>query len=187
MADEQKIDFSTLSEKAGGKVVYLTDDPITYDDFVDEWKANHDDDEPAPEDGSDEFYRGVEHAKERDWEDFKENFEYSPLMGKHVLIHGYFGAWDGRRDGGKVLEVKGVETLLAPVVSSSTSSVELWIDKDGLQLENAHHDGTSRYTIDLLTEEGEKYWYEHETDTKEVHDHLLKTEGLTRKIDFYLF
>jgi hypothetical protein len=186
MATEEKIDFGKVSD---GKIAYISSDTPKYEWFVDEWEANHDEDEPepVPAEGSDEFWDWAADYSQREWDDFRSNFKYSALAGKLCLVHGYFGGWLGKQAGGKVMRLDSAEDLLA-CIANHADHVDVWVDKDGLHITNAHHDGTDHYDVDILTEAGETWWRDEgeEGQDRETHAHLLETEGLTRKVDFYI-
>ena len=188
MTTEEKIDFTKVSD---GKIAYISSDTPKYEWFVEDWEDNHDTEEepePVPAEDSDEFWDWVTDYSQREWDDFRSNFKYGPLAGTLCLVHGYFGGWQGNEDGGKVMRINTAEDLLK-CIADHADRVDVWVDKDGLHISNAHHDGTDQYDVDILTEAGETWWREEreEGQDRETHAHLLETDGLTRKVDFYLY
>lgn len=194
--DEMLIKWSQVAaDKHGNKsIVYYDDiDLPDYQDVKDYFDSCHQFDvEPPefPDEHSNEYWDLVIAMRANDWDVIKGDLPYSPLVGKHVLIHGHFGGWRGPQAGGKVVEFKGEETLTLPF-ANHIDRVKIFIDKDGLHAENCHHDGTDFYTFTILTEKGLRYWQnngnpEYQQGDREVHEHLLNTNGYTREVRFYL-
>jgi hypothetical protein len=184
MVTEQKIDFDKVPE---GKISYISSEIPDYEYFVENWKEDHGEDSEVPGDGSQEYWDWVNDMQELDFDDFKGNFPYTPLAGKLCLVHGYFGGWDGHRDGGKVMRMDSADDLFK-CVAGHADRVDVYLDADGLHVTNCHHDGTDHYQVEILTEAGERWWRDEgeEGQDRETHSTLLNTEGYTRKVDFYL-
>ena len=195
--NELLINWSQVSaDKNGNKsIVYYDDTDLPdYQDVKEYFDACHECDEEPPEcpdEDSNEYWDLIADMREMDMDNLTANIHYSPLVGKHVLIHGHFGGWRGPQAGGKVVEFRGVDTLTLPF-ANHIDRVKIFIDNDGLHAKNCHHDGTDFYTFTILTEKGLRYWQnngnpEYQGGDREVHEHLLNTKGYTRKVRFYLF
>ena len=66
----------------------------------------------------------------------------------------------------------------------------IWLDKEGLHVQNTHHDGSSTYLVKTLTKKGERYWNRKlEADEASFNDikYLAETKGMSSNIDYYLF
>lgn len=187
---ECRINFSTLPKDK--KIVYITSDTPEYEDFKSNWLECHDeaDESECPEENSAAYWQEVADEQAREWDDFKTNMKYSPLMGKTCL---FFGRYNSRYPdfqpsgpAGKVIEVNSVYDFLK-FCSDSSDAQDIYIDKDGLHVVDYHHDGSLHLDVLVLTKKGEEYWNRHDTQSYEVHKHLAETKGLARKVNFYLF
>lgn len=115
---------------------------------------------------------------------------YSDLMyefGFHLgnyLVKGDLGFWYGRRDGGKLFE----DMSLREVVQQITDSVddfEVYYTSDGVFHVDTHgHDGSSYFTVYLVTAKGMR-WYENNKDYYEerhLHDHILSVRCYRKNV-----
>lgn len=180
-----KIDF-----KITPKVTYITSDAPDYEDFKSNWEEWHDGEEPCPEDNSREYWDAVSDEQARDWDDFRSNFNHGELIGKTLLFTGRYSSrypeFQPSSDAGRVITINSIDDFMK-FTGDHADNVDIWQDKDGLHVSNSHHDGTLSLDVLLLTKNGEKYWNNHQEQSREVHAHLRDTNGLARKIDFYLF
>ncbi len=174
------------------KITYITSDTPEYKDFKSTWLECHDeaDEADCPEEGSEAYWEEVAEEQERTWDDFRTNFEHSELIGKTCLFTGRYVSrypeFQPSSDAGKVITINSINDFMK-FTGDHADNVDIWQDKDGLHVSNAHHDGTLSLNVLLLTKNGEKYWNEHGEQSRKVHNHLRDTRGLAKKIDFYLF
>ena len=185
---ESRINFDMLPKDK--KIVYISSDAPDYDDFVDNWNENHDGEEEAPAENSQAYWDAVSDDQAREWDDFKANMKYSPLMG-HTLL--YFGNYNSRYPdfqpsgpAGKVIQVNNVYDFLK-FAGDRSDAQDIYIDKDGLHVADYHHDGSLSLEVRILTKKGEEYWERHGEQSYQCHKHLYETNGLTRKVNFYLY
>ena len=197
---ELRIKWSDIKADKDGKkeIQYYNDIDIpSFEDVKEYYEAQHEcDEEPAEPlvDNSKEYWDTITNMNETDADDLESNLPYSPIFGKMVLIHGYFGGWRVQQEGGRVVEFKGRDTLTYPF-ANHIDKVKIFIDRDGLHAQNCHHDGTDFYSFYVLTEKGLRYWrnnghsdpQEQDDFDHDVHKHLLGTKGYVRKVNFYLY
>ena len=184
-----KIPFATF--KGDKKVVYASSDPVDYEEFKKNWEETHDEDEPCPEDGSQEYWNRVNDDSQLEWEDFKDNFKYSPLIGRVLLFEGAYDSRypDFRPSHGSVGvsdEIKDLDHFIRTFAGRDPDKIDIYIDETGLHATHSHHDGSSSYTVSMLTRKGEQ-WLKNKELTADNIKHLHETKGLLRKIDFFLF
>ena len=102
-----------------------------------------------------------------DWEDF-----YYPILAKYFdshncIIDGVAGRWDGRYYGGTVVEsAREFSDLLADCYY-----VEIYEDKNCIEIDGYHHDGRISMEIRELTGKGYD-WYKNYSDYWMGHDAL---------------
>ena len=98
------------------------------------------------------------------------------------LVKADIGAWDGRREGGKI--INDLKTAISECVDYDDSEIE--IKDDSLCITGYHHDGTNYFTIYFVTPNGLSWAYNNYGyamhNSRECHEHLLKTKGYTRKM-----
>lgn len=187
---ECRINFSDLPKDK--KIVYISSDTPDYEDFKTNWLECHDesDESECPAEGSAAYWQEVSDNQAQEWDDFKANMKYSPLMGKTCLFFGRYNSrypdYQPSGPAGKVIEVNSVDDFLR-FISNSSNAQDIYIDKDGLHVVDYHHDGSLSLDVLVLTKKGEEYWNRHDTQSFEVHKHLAETNGLTRKVNFYLY
>ena len=187
---ESRINFDMLPKDK--KIVYITSDTPEYKDFKSNWLECHDeaDESECPAENTAAYWQEIADEQEREWDDFKTNMEYSPLMG-HTLL--YFGNYNSRYPdfqpsgpAGKVIQVNNVYDFLK-FAGDRSDAQDIYIDKDGLHVADYHHDGSLSLEVRILTKKGEEYWERHGEQSYQCHKHLYETNGLTRKVNFYLY
>lgn len=189
MGKKMKIDF-----KMTPKVTYITSDTPEYDDFVANWKECHDDDEEPPEEASPDFWDAVSVEQSNNWDNFRGNFKYGHLIGRTCLFRGNYSSryqdFQPSCDAGKVVKIDSIDDFMM-FAGKHPADVDIWQDKDGLHVQNAHHDGTVSLVVKTLTRKGEEYWgrmcRKGEGQSRECHRHLDETKGLSSPIDYYLY
>ena len=189
MSKKLKIDF-----KMTPKVTWVTSDTPDYDDFVSNWKECHEDWDEPPAEGSQAFYEAVSEEQAIFWDDFKTNFENCHLIGKTCLFMGRYNSrypeFQPSCDAGNVIRIDSIDDFMK-FTGDHPDHVDIWSDKDGLHVQNAHHDGTLSLVVKTLTKKGEEYWERmrrmEQGQTRECHRHLDETKGLSSPIDYYIF
>ena len=123
---------------------------------------------------------------ECDWENLLE--QASKVKG-HCLVTGYFMAWCGKQEGGKIFP--SLKDAIAGSVMSGDSSPVFSIDKKGLlTLDETHHDAPvsgNYYEFRLLSAKGEKYYAAHSDDDRRTLHEALKEKQRTRRIPLKIF
>jgi len=189
MSKKLKIDF-----KITPKVTWITSDIPDYDDFVSNWAECHDGEDEPPEEGSKAYWDAVSDDQSIDWDDFKTNFKYGQLIGKTCLFIGHYSSrypgFQPSGDAGRVVKINSISDFMK-FTGGNPDNVDIWSDKDGLHVQNAHHDGTLSLVVKTLTKKGEEYWERMdrrgEGQSRKCHRHLDETKGLSSPIDYYLF
>lgn len=187
-----KIDF-----KINPKVTYVSPDIPSYKDFQTYWADCHDGEEdefPCPEEGSKEYWDEVNFQKQLEYDDFRGNFKYSSLIGKTCVFLGFYDSrypdYRPSHGGGNVTKIESFNDFLKAFAGSNPDDVTIWQDKEGLHVQNAHHDGTSTSLVKTLTKKGEQYWNRKlnadEASYKDI-KYLAETKGMSSNIDYYLF
>lgn len=184
-----KIPFATF--KGDKKVVYASSDPVDYEQFKKNWEETHEEDEPCPEEGSQKYWDCVNDDAQREWEDFRGNFKYSPLIGRKLLfVGGYQSNYPDFRPSGRRVglseKITDLDHFIRTFAGRNPDQVDIYIDEEGLHATHSHHDGSSSFLVYLLNRKGERF-IENKDLTADNIKHLMETKGLMRKIDFYLF
>lgn len=184
-----KIPFANF--KGDKKVVYASSDPVDYERFKQNWEECHEEDEPCPEEGSQEYWDRVNDDSQLEWEDLKGNFKSSPLIGRKLLfVGGYHSNYPDFRPSGRRVglseEIADLDHFIRTFAGRDPDQVDIYIDEEGLHATHSHHDGSSSFLVYLLNRKGERF-IENKDLTEENIKHLMETKGLVRKIDFYLF
>ncbi len=182
--------MTKINFKITPKVTYITSDVPDYEDFKSNWDECHDGEVPCPEENSRKYWEAVSDDQSREWDDFRSNFNHGELIGKTLLFTGHYSSryanYQPSGDAGRVITINSIDDFMK-FTGDQADNVDIWQDKDGLHVSNAHHDGTLSLDVLLLTKNGEKYWNSHQEQSRDVHAHLRDTKGLAKKIDFYLF
>ena len=148
MSKKLKIDF-----KMTPKVTWVTSDTPDYDDFVSNWKECHEDWDEPPAEGSQAFYEAVSEEQAIFWDDFKTNFENCHLIGKTCLFMGRYNSrypeFQPSCDAGNVIRIDSIDDFMK-FTGDHPDHVDIWSDKDGLHVQNAHHDGTLSLVVNRL-------------------------------------
>lgn len=149
MSKKLKINF-----KMTPKVTWITSDIPDYEDFVDNWNECHDGEVEPPEEGSQEFWDAVNDEQTMNWEDFRTNFKYGHLIGKTCLFRGRYSSrypdFQPSCDAGRVITIDSIDDFMK-FTGDHPDNVDIWTDKDGLHVQNAHHDGTLSLVVKTLT------------------------------------
>lgn len=114
---------------------------------------------------------------------------YSDLMyelGFHrgnYLVKGDLGFWFGRRDGGKLFEDMSLKEVIQQIIDSADDFEIYYVDRV-LHIDTHGHDGSSYFTVYLVTDKGMR-WYENNKDYYEerhLHDHILSVKCYRKNI-----
>ena len=78
---------------------------------------------------------------------------------KHYVVLADLGLWNGRHDGGKVIE--GLWNAIQKCFEDYNT---VYQDGKRLKVTAHHHDGTNYFQIRELTQRGLDFWYKHQYD-----------------------
>ena len=114
-------------------------------------------------------------ARDMDWEELIEQPIKKILESVHLIVTGSVGRWDGRYEGGKVIEVYSDFLDLF----KDCEFYKFNLEDDALYVEAIHHDGKNLYKIRQLKDpEGMDAFYEYEgnpeMDEPEFHQLLMQ-------------
>ena len=183
-----------IDSKITPNVTWITSDIPDYEDFKSNWEECHEADDHCPEDNSREYWEAVSDEQAMNWDDFRSNFNHGHLIGKTCLFRGGYSSrytnFQPSCDAGRVIKIDSIDDFMK-FTGSNPDHVDIWSDKEGLHVQNAHHDGTLSLVVKTLTKKGEEYWErmcrKGEGQSRECHRHLDETKGLSSPIDYYLF
>lgn len=122
---------------------------------------------------------------ERYWDDFLE--ECSDEKG-YVLVTGYFMAWDGPREGGKVYA--DLRTAVRGIIMDDSHPIFSLTDDGVLVLDETHHDTPCKgnhYEFKVLTSNGKKYYEKHINDDRRTLHEALKEKDRSRNVNPKIF
>ena len=108
--------------------------------------------------------------------------KYHDERGSYLIIAS-LGLWNGRFDGGKIID--GYLTEAIQTCFEDYNKV-YWQDKN-LKVEAIHHDGTNHFIIKKLTDRGIDYLNRHQWDMrdKELHQRLFNDSHYTHSVRFF--
>lgn len=120
----------------------------------------------------------------RDFIDFQleicyEDFKRELIDVPDVLVLADIGRWNGRYAGG---DVGNLDDMISKILGNE-DYFSVYVT-DTLRVDTSNHDASSYFTIYKLTKKG-KQWYEnneYKLSPRELHEHLRKTKGCTRKL-----
>lgn len=123
---------------------------VEYSEYLDFCECNEL--EPMGEESAD-FYDFCAEEREREWDDFIANIEYSSANDYYWIITGSLGLWDGRHD-----IYPTIEPSLEKAVNAcfGRSIMDISIEKRGsvLYVCAYHHDGRNYFELRALTDLG---------------------------------
>ena len=137
-----------------------------------------------PEDGPsdiqlwDEWYD----QNEINWDDIEGEVKYHNEEGSYLIIAS-LGLWNGRFDGGKIIDGYLTEAIRA---CFEDYNKVYWQDKN-LKVEAIHHDGTNYFIIKKLTDKGIEFYNNHyyDYDDRTLHQKLFKDAHYSHSVDFF--
>ena len=137
-----------------------------------------------PEDGpsDDEIWQEWYDQNERDWDDIEWEVECHDERGSYLIIAS-LGLWNGRFDGGKIIDGYLTEAIRA---CFEDYNKVYWQDKN-LKVEATHHDGTNYFIIKKLTDRGIEFYNNHEwdMDDRTLHQKLFRDAHYSHSVDFF--
>lgn len=137
-----------------------------------------------PEDGpsDDELWQEWYDQNERDWDDIEGEVKWHDERGSYLIIAS-LGLWNGRFDGGKIID--GYLTRAIRACFEDYNKV-YWQDKN-LKVEATHHDGTNYFIIKKLTDRGIEFYNNHyyDYDDRTMHQKLFRDAHYSHSVDFF--
>ena len=137
-----------------------------------------------PEDGpsDDDLWEKWYDQNERDWDDIECEVKWHDERGSYLIIAS-LGLWNGRFDGGKIIDGYLTEAIRA---CFEDYNKVYWQDKN-LKVEATHHDGTNYFIIKKLTDRGIEFYNNHEWDYDDriMHQKLFKDAHYSHSVDFF--
>ena len=168
-----------------GETTYLfqSDREVTMEEIKDNCEANE---VEVPEEDSPEYWGWVNTFRDWDWQDFKENLQCSKRLPGQVVITGELGLWTGRHEIIPVLADMAEDPVgfFGRVTRNCGADGEIAVgyDEDGLFVTVSHHDGTNRFRVLEVTDDGKRY-IERDGDEADI----LSDPKYTKKIDYWLY
>lgn len=169
------------------KNIIYSNDPYDFneEEMRESWLVSAEvNDWEIPEDGpsDDELWQEWHDLNERDWDDIKAEVKYHNERGSYLIIAS-LGLWNGRFDGGKIID--GYLTDAIKACFEDYNKV-YWQDKN-LKVEATHHDGTNHFIIKKLTDRGIEFYNNHyyDYDDRTMHQKLFKDAHYTHSVDFF--
>lgn len=137
-----------------------------------------------PEDGpsDDDLWEEWYDQNERDWDDIEGEVKWHDERGSYLIIAS-LGLWNGRFDGGKI--INGYLTKVIRACFEDYNKV-YWQDKN-LKVEATHHDGTNYFIIKKLTDRGIEFYNNHyyDYDDRTMHQKLFRDAHYSHSVDFF--
>lgn len=174
-------------KKESKKYIIYSNDPYDFNEekMKESWYENAEvNGWEIPEDGpsDDQIWQEWYDQNERDWDDIKGEVKYYDERGSYLIIAS-LGLWNGRFDGGRL-----VEGTLSEAIQTCFEDYNkvYWQDKN-LKVEAIHHDGTNHFIIKKLTDRGIEFYNNHyyDYDDRTLHQKLFKDAHYTHSVDFF--
>ena len=174
-------------KKESKKNIIYSNDPYDFneEEMKESWyELAEVNDWEIPEDGpsDDELWEEWYDQKERDWDDIEGEVKYHDERGSYLIIAS-LGLWNGRFDGGKIID--GYLNKVIRACFEDYNKV-YWQDKN-LKVEATHHDGTNYFIIKKLTDRGIEFYNNHcyDYDDRTMHQKLFKDAHYSHSVDFF--
>ena len=178
--------MSKFKKESKIHVIYSSD-PYDFneDEMRESWLESAEaNDWEIPEDGpsDDEIWQEWYDQNERDWDDIEWEVECHDERGSYLIIAS-LGLWNGRFDGGKIIDGYLTEAIRA---CFEDYNKVYWQDKN-LKVEATHHDGTNYFIIKKLTDRGIEFYNNHEwdMDDRTLHQKLFRDAHYSHSVDFF--
>lgn len=174
-------------KKESKKNIIYSNDPYDFneEEMKESWyELAEVNDWEIPEDGpsDDELWEEWYDQKERDWDDIESEVKYHDERGSYLIIAS-LGLWNGRFDGGKIID--GYLNKVIRACFEDYNKV-YWQDKN-LKVEATHHDGTNYFIIKKLTDRGIEFYNNHcyDYDDRTMHQKLFRDAHYSHSVDFF--
>ena len=174
-------------KKESKKNIIYSNDPYDFneEEMKESWyELAEVNDWEIPEDGpsDDELWEEWYDQKERDWDDIEGEVKYHDERGSYLIIAS-LGLWNGRFDGGKIIDGYLTEAIRA---CFEDYNKVYWQDKN-LKVKAIHHDGTNHFIIKKLTDRGIEFYHNHyyDYDDRTMHQKLFKDAHYSHSVDFF--
>lgn len=174
-------------KKESKKNIIYSSDPYDFNEeemresWVETAEAN---DWEIPEDGpsDDQIWQEWYDQNELNWDDIESEVRYRDERGSYLIIAS-LGLWNGRFDGGKIIDGYLTEAIRA---CFEDYNKVYWQDKN-LKVEAIYHDGTNYFIIKKLTDRGIEFYNNHyyDYDARTLHQKLFKDAHYTHSVDFF--
>lgn len=174
-------------KKESKKHIIYSSDPYDFNEeemresWLESAEAN---DWEIPEDGpsDDDLWQEWYDQNERDWDDIKWEVENQDERGSYLIIAS-LGLWNGRFDGGKIIDGYLYEAIRE---CFEDYNKVYWQDKN-LKIEATHHDGTNYFIIKKLTDRGIEFYNNHyyDYDDRTMHQKLFRDAHYSHSVDFF--
>ena len=174
-------------KKESKKHIIYSSDPYNFneDEMRESWLETAEvNNWEIPENGpsDDELWQEWYDQNERDWDDIESEVKYHDERGSYLIIAS-LGLWNGRFDGGKI--INGYLNRVIRACFEDYNKV-YWQDKN-LKVEATHHDGTNYFIIKKLTDRGIEFYNNHcyDYDDRTMHQKLFKDAHYSHSVDFF--
>ena len=174
-------------KKESKKHIIYSSDPYNFneDEMRESWLETAEvNNWEIPENGpsDDELWQEWYDQNERDWDDIESEVKYHDERGSYLIIAS-LGLWNGRFDGGKI--INGYLNKVIRACFEDYNKV-YWQDKN-LKVEATHHDGTNYFIIKKLTDRGIEFYNNHcyDYDDRTMHQKLFKDAHYSHSVDFF--
>lgn len=173
--------------KTNKEYLIYTSDPYDFNEdemrqsYLESAEANNweiPEDGPSDEDIWQEWYD----QNEMVWDNIKSEVKWHDERGSYLIIAS-LGLWNGRFDGGKIIDGYLTEAISA---CFEDYNKVYWQDKN-LKVEAIHHDGTNHFIIKKLTDRGIEFYNNHyyDYDDRTMHQKLFKDAHYSHSVDFF--
>lgn len=130
----------------------------------------------------DELWEHWHNQCELDLDDIEAEVDFYGERGSYLIIAS-LGLWNGRFDGGRL-----VEGTLSEAIKTCFEDYNkvYWQDKN-LKVEATHHDGTNYFVIKKLTDRGIEFYNNHEweMDARTLNEKLFRDAHYSHSVDFF--
>lgn len=134
-------------------VLYDSQAEYSYEDYCEYCEDN--DIEPKGED-SDDYWDYVYESRDNDFDNFKDNMEYSKFKGQPCMITGSLGLWNGNPTIVPVLCDDIMDAIDKCLDNRFSFECEIVLNDGHIDVNIHHHDGTNCFEIWLLSKKGQR-------------------------------
>jgi len=127
-----------------------------------------------------DIWEEVSFTEEALWDDIKDYLE--SLCEDTLIVTGIVGRWNGRAEGGTVVQ----SYFELQDLWKDCEYIKIWDEGGHLYIECSHHDGTNYYEVKKLTERGYErynnweYGYGKDCSDREIHEKLMHCSTYSR-------